>query len=339
MELKSGYTTGTTAAAAVVAAGLGLAGRVPDFVRVPLPPFENYAFLDIPIENAGRLPGGGYYAEARKDGGDDPDVTSGMLIRASSFPSFTSDPVIDGGAGIGRATLPGLPIPVGSAAINPVPRMQMHQALRIYGIERCKTLLTAPEGEERSQATLNSRLGILGGISILGTQGIVMPYSNKAWQLSIERGLSVATASGLGTVCLVTGRRSAKLAEKHISGLKSHGIIVAGDFVHDALYMARNFKELHWGCFFGKLVKLARGNENTHASESRLDLCWLAQLIGLPCIEAMTTAAQALEYIRAAAPERLLNLILRAKDWASNFAGRDVIVHLFDFDGQELARA
>lgn len=341
MALRKGYTTGSTAAAAAIAAScLCQDMPVPEVVRPPLPPLSvEKEIPEIEIEKLGRLAGGGFYAEARKDGGDDPDVTNGMVIRASIYPNSENRIEIEGGLGIGRVTLPGLPVPVGMAAINPAPRSQILEGIRSAGLGRGLLVLSAIEGEERAKATMNSRLGIVGGISILGTQGIVQPYSNKAWLASIHEALNVSRALGLSEIWLVTGRRSARYAAEQRTDLCEQNIVIAGDMAKAALAAASDFSVLRWGCFIGKLIKLAQGFANTHANECALDFAWLADIIGLPALAECVTASQALGVMLKNSPSGIAKLLRLAKHTATFFAGREVIIHLFSASGREIGRA
>lgn len=340
--LRSGYTTGTTAAAAAMAALIfARAGVVPGHVDVPLPPFSTGETIAVPIERAGWGNGCLAFAEARKDGGDDPDATHGMILRAEIFANVRKGLEIDGGAGIGRATLPGLPIAPGDAAINPVPRAQIRSGLLGISpvLSPLRVVISAPEGEARARRTMNARLGILGGISILGTQGIVRPYSNAAYRASIAEALSVARATGCEKICLGTGRRSIGLMQRLYPDLMPQSFVVAGDFVEESLKLAGDFGRVSWGCFFGKLVKLAQGLGNTHAHAGALDREFLAKIAGMPELAECNTAQAALEYILQKPGPALRRLVELAKGYATKFAGREISIHLFHANGRELARA
>lgn len=423
--LREGFTTGTAAAGAALAALTLLCEcRAPQNVSVPLPPFAppsqgrdalfagccprdwrrlpvtycapgpapELADLSVNPEAALALRGINdvdgcrtAHASIRKDGGDDPDATSGALITATVLlrgeaaaaagpgsliatvsrrpaapdaqqackpeePDFVQ---IEGGPGVGRATLPGLPVPVGSAAINPAPQEQIRFALGLYAARRaplrCPPLLvivSVPQGREIARRTFNPRLGIAGGISILGTQGTVRPFSHAAWRATIEQGLSVALATGCETVCLTTGRRSEKLLMARYPRLAPQSFVQVADFAQFSLHAAGSlpFPRILWGCFFGKLVKLAQGHAYTHARDAELDMASLARLCarqGLACaddVACCVTAAHALEHILAdpAGPAALAAVGRRAARAARDFAGRPVGLHLFHTDGREL---
>ncbi len=356
--LREGFTTGTAAAAAAKAATLLLSGRAcPEYVEVALPPFgEKERRLCVavfpgeslaPREEGGpgeSMPSAMDSAASRiqelsgnasviKDGGDDPDATHGMRITAtvSLRPFQKYGPPVSigdgillyGGHGIGRVTLPGLPVAVGEPAINPAPREQIARAVR-EAFQECghecgrpprralHLLISAPEGAERARHTLNARLGIVGGISILGTQGIVRPYSHDAWRCAVEQGLEVARALGLDTVLLSTGRRSERALFGLYPDLPETAGIQAADFAAFALRGAarRHFARVVWGCFPGKLLKLAQGLEWTHAKTAPADLSLPARLCrkaGGPeplarAMEESVTAAGALGVLRGHSP-------------------------------------
>lgn len=382
--LREGFTTGTAATGAALAAlTLLLRGAAPARVSVPLPPIaprapENTgapgpelprAWLDLPVAACAYGPAPELdgmpralpcaHARIRKDGGDDPDATSGALITATVFlrsPAASPSPIrLEAGPGVGRATLPGLPVAVGAPAINPGPQAQLRFALRhaldampAEGGEHpaLDVILSVPGGEELARHTLNPRLGITGGISILGTQGTVRPYSHAAWRATVAQGLSVAAATGCRTVCLSTGRRSERLLMRRYPELPPQAFVQAADFARFSLAAAGALPldRLVWGCFFGKLAKLAQGLEYTHAREAPLDMPALADLCreaGAACAPRLArcvTAAHALELLLAdaAADAALAAVGRRAAATARRFAGRPVTLHLFHTDGREL---
>ena len=402
-KLREGFTTGSAATGAALAAlQLLRRGCAPATVRVPLPPFANApqaglcglpaprGWLELPVAHC--LPGPApeltaawaannfaccdpppqgmvrsAHASIIKDGGDDPDATSGACITATVVESpapcdraAVAEPaniIIMGGPGVGRITLPGLPVPVGQAAINPVPRQQISLALRAQEYDQAsnparaaQTVLTVfvsvPQGLELAQKTFNPRLGIEGGISILGTQGTVRPYSHAAWKATIEQGLAVAAATGCRTVCLTTGRRSERLLMERYPHLPERCFVQVADFAQFSLHAAGalDFDHIVWGCFFGKLVKLAQGHAYTHAKDSTLDMQALAQQArraSTACADEVArciTAAHALELLLAdAAGPHVLNLVAQqAVQTARTFAGQAVGLHLFHTDGREL---
>jgi cobalt-precorrin-5B (C1)-methyltransferase len=286
-NLRSGYTTGACAAAAAKGAALMLVKQ--DFVAE--------VSIDLPAGVSATFQLHGQFFSANeancfvvKDAGDDPDVTNGAevhaLVRRSPAPSPArgrNTVNIEGGSGIGKVTKPGLAIPPGEWAINPVPRSMIEQAtsdvFSTFGIHHSTftIVISIPDGEDRAKKTLNARLGIIGGLSILGTTGIVRPISAKAWTDTIDAALDVARACGCRTVVLSTGRSSEMAAQKHLSPIPEEACIMMGDHVAYALgaCAARGFMQPIIACQFAKLLKIACGYENTHAAASELDLAVL----------------------------------------------------------------
>ena len=374
MSLREGYTTGSSATAAAMAAFALLLGvRLPDSIDCPLPPFKdnetrhNKRHL-IPLhslemrDNCAR-------AVVIKDGGDDPDATHRApiiaevaLLDADSMQPregeiFLPAPlpvILAGGEGVGRATLPGLPVAVGEPAINPVPRRQIQEGLREIAMQYgytggLKVTISVQDGAKIATKTLNPRLGIVDGISILGTQGTVRPYSNEAWMASILEGLSVARAVGCPRVFLTTGRRSERLLQEQFPD-RAQAYIQVADFAEYSLRSAveTGFTEIIWGCFFGKLVKLAQGLGHTHAHSAPLEMdklaAWCAEAGDdfppelMAQISACTTANQALSYIQPRSDaEKILHFIaLKAKATAESFApDARITMMLFSMDPAE----
>jgi cobalt-precorrin-5B (C1)-methyltransferase len=320
-ELRSGYTTGSCAAAAAK-------GAAEMLVRQTLIS-EVCITLPAGIEASFRLHGQSFTENEAscfviKDAGDDPDVTNGSEVWAkvmanppqSPFIEGGSNFIISGGIGIGRVTKPGLAIPPGEWAINPVPLRMIEQStsnvLSKYKIQnsKFKIELSIPDGEERAKKTLNARLGIIGGLSILGTTGIVRPISAKAWTDTIDAALDVAKACNCETVVLSTGRTSEmaiqnlfkvqgsgfkttnqELRTLNNSPLPEEAYIMMGDHVAYTLHACqrRGFSEPIIACQFAKLLKIACGYENTHAAASELDLAVF--------LEWATTAQISSEYL------------------------------------------
>lgn len=286
--LRSGYTTGACAAAAAKGAALMLVNQT----------LVSEVVIDLPAGfSAGfQLHGQSFSANEAgcfvvKDAGDDPDITNGAEVWATvtvnpphpPFDKGGSKISITGGTGIGKVTKPGLAIPPGEWAINPVPRTMIEQAvdavLSEFNIHNStfKIVISIPDGEERAKKTLNARLGIIGGLSILGTTGIVRPISAKAWTDTIDAALDVARACGCETAVLSTGRSSEMAAQGHLSRIPEEAFIMMGDHVAYALRAcaARGFNQPIIACQFAKLLKIACGYENTHAAASELDLAVL----------------------------------------------------------------
>ena len=275
--LRTGWTTGACAAAAAKAAATGLLqGTVPDRVAITLPRGQMPTFA---IEEAALGPG---WAEAavRKDAGDDPDVTHGVLIRVrvEHAPSLS----FHAGPGVGTITLPGLPIPPGEPAINPVPRRMIDEAVSAVATEAGRTpnfaiTVSIPGGKEIARQTWNPRLGIVGGLSILGTTGIVRPFSCAAWIASIHRGIDVAQAAGLGHVLGATGATS-EAAARALYDLPEQACLDMGDFAGGLMkYLARHpVPRFTLAGGFAKLVKLGQGALDLHSGRSQVDFARLA---------------------------------------------------------------
>jgi len=218
-----------------------------------------------------------------KDAGDDPDVTHGAEIRATVAPGLAGSGVVfRGGDGVGMVTKSGLPIGVGEPAINPVPRQMMadviaNLAQELEGPVDVVITLSVPGGEALAEKTWNPRLGITGGISILGTTGVVRPFSCSAWIASIHRGIDVARANGLDHVAGSTGATSEKAFQRRYA-LPEIALLDMGDFVGGMLkYLRRNpVPRLTIAGGFGKMVKLAQGHGDLHSARSQIDFTALA---------------------------------------------------------------
>lgn len=285
--LRHGYTTGACAAAAATGAALMLREqRRIDAVELGLPAGITAAF---PLHGQ-RFDGQSASCCVIKDAGDDPDVTNGCEVWAE----VTTPPVeqgecpkgggvvITGGTGIGRVTKPGLAVPVGEWAINPVPRRMITEAVvGVFPPHASRftphVAISIPDGEERARRTLNARLGIVGGLSILGTTGIVTPVSHQAWTDTIEAAIRVALAAGCTRVVASTGRSSEQAAERALT-LPEEAFVLMGDHVgYLAAACARQgVAELVVAAQFAKLVKIACGHPQTHAAVVGFDLARLA---------------------------------------------------------------
>ena len=309
--LRRGWTTGACATAAATAAyGALLSGEFPDPVEITLPGGHTVGFCLCREEL------GADYALAavEKDAGDDPDVTHGALIHARVClrPDDGAGICFHAGGGVGTVTKPGLPIAVGQAAINPVPRAMITGALNRLAQAAGKrgnrepdldVEISVPGGEAMAARTMNPRLGILGGISILGTTGIVVPYSCAAWIASIHQGIDVARAAGLRHLGAATGRTSEAALQRHY-GFDDSALIDMGDFAGGMLKYLRGHpvRRLSLAGGFAKMSKLAKGHMDLHSKRSQVDFEWLARVADqAPAVAALCrTANTAAEVLGAA---------------------------------------
>ena len=287
-KLRFGWTTGTCATAAVNAAYTAMVtGQFPDRVTIVTPSGKN-ADLEVADMVSGHDDRGAWFrAGIVKDAGDDPDVTHGALIRATVWAARPGSGVsFRGGEGVGTVTKPGLPIPAGEPAINPVPRQMMQGAVAdlaqaLGGPEDVEIEISVPDGAKIALKTWNPRLGIEGGISILGTTGVVRPFSCSAWIASIHRGIDVARANALTHVMGSTGATSEGWGRATYE-LPDIALIDMGDFVGGMLkYMRRHpLPNLSILGGFGKMVKLSQGATDLHSARSQVDFRRLAVLAG-----------------------------------------------------------
>ncbi|MBI2241292.1 MAG: cobalt-precorrin-5B (C(1))-methyltransferase [Magnetospirillum gryphiswaldense] len=313
-NLRSGWTTGACATAATKAACQALFGEgFPDPVTIRLPRGETPSFALALTEQGD----GWTRAGVVKDAGDDPDVTHGATIIATLRRGAPGSGIVfRAGFGVGTVTKPGLPLPPGEAAINPVPRRLMSAevveiANRLAQPADIEIEISVPGGDKLAQATWNPRLGILGGISILGTTGVVVPYSCSAWIHSIQRGIDVARATGLTHVAACVGNTSEKAALT-LTGLPLDAVIDMGDFVGGMLkYLRRHpVARVTIAGGFAKLSKLAAGAMDLHSKRSQVDLGRLAahlRTLGAPEDVATRAAAAntALEVLEMALAAKL----------------------------------
>jgi cobalt-precorrin-5B (C1)-methyltransferase len=270
--LRAGWTTGSCASAAAKAATLLLRGQeVPGYVEIGLPSGNRVTFA---VESCS-VSGGRASAVVVKDAGDDPDVTHGAHVTATV--SWRDEPGLDldGGEGVGVVTKPGLGLELGGPAINPTPRAMITQAVTeaLDSEDRgVRVVISVPEGEVMARKTTNKRLGIIGGISILGTTGIVRPFSTASWRASVEQAVSVMAAQGLDTLVLCTGGRTEKGAMKLLPKLPDVCFVEVGDFTGAALRKAveHGLKQVVFVGMAGKLTKLASGVLMTHYTRSQV---------------------------------------------------------------------
>ena len=271
--LHSGLTTGTCATAAAVAATLRLIkGETPDEVPVLLPNGETIMVA---------IGYGEGYAYCIKEAGDDPDVTNGLEIRASVEPAESFE--IYGGKGVGKFTLPGFDYPPGEAAINKAPREMIRHNLEPLNIDYSPLTITisVPQGAEIALRTFNPRLGIEGGISIIGVSGIVKPFSEEAFIDSIRKCMTIAKASGSERVVINSGGKSERFVKSLYPNLPQQAFVEYGNYIGETLKMANElgFKYVTLGVMLGKAVKLADGHLDTHSRKTTMDKGFIAQLL------------------------------------------------------------
>src|SRR5271165_2485192 len=297
--LRRGWTTGACAAAAARAAFTALlSGRFPDPVSIRLP---RGATASFPLALA-ELSKGRARAGIVKDAGDDPDVTHGALVVAGIAWAVPGSSIgFAAGEGVGTVTRAGLPLAVGEPAINPAPRAMISDALVEAAEENggpppdVTVTISIPGGERLAEKTMNARLGIKGGLSILGTTGIVVPYSCSSWIHSIRRGIDVARAAGLDHIAAATGATSERAVQR-LYDLPDYALIDMGDFVGGTLKYLRGHPvvRLTIAGGFAKLAKLAAGHLDLHSARSRVDTAALgAMLAALGADNAAVDAAGA----------------------------------------------
>jgi cobalt-precorrin-5B (C1)-methyltransferase len=352
-KLKTGFTTGTSATAAAKAALLSIIKQTKTHnIDVKLPKGN---FLKIPIhlcsfgENNARC-------SVIKDGGDDPDVTHGAEIIVDLLLTEKKNEIeIEGGEGVGIVTKPGLGLEINKPAINPVPKKMIKENLiesagSILLEKGIKVTISVPKGKELGPKTDNPRIGILHGISILGTSGIVIPFSTASYAASIRQNLDVAIAMGNDTVVLTTGGRSEDFAKKIIE-LPEHCFVQMGDFSGYSIQQCskKNIKKAYVVGFIGKLAKMAAGVKQTHVKGSKVDMKFLSELARncnanekiTEAILKANTARHVSEIIKENQVSGFFEQICeetfkQMKKHSDEKIFLDVI--LFDFDGEILAR-
>ena len=269
--LHSGLTTGTCATAAAVAATLRLLkNETPEEVPVVLPNGET---IHVAVSY------GEDYASVFKDAGDDPDVTNGIEVRAKVEASDTFE--ITGGEGVGIITLPGFDYPPGAPAINKVPREMIRQNLAAVTNNLLSITISVPEGEAIAKRTFNPRLGIEGGISIIGVSGIVKPFSEEAFIDSIRKCMTIAKASGAKRVVINSGGKSERFVKALYPDLPQQAFVEYGNYIGETLKMAHelDISEITLGVMLGKAVKLAAGHLDTHSRKATMDLDFIQQML------------------------------------------------------------
>jgi cobalt-precorrin-5B (C1)-methyltransferase len=327
--LRRGWTTGACATAATKAALTALmTGRFPDPVEIVLPKGQVVAFA-LALEERGD---GWARAGIVKDAGDDPDVTHGATIVAT-VRLRASGVVFKAGEGVGTVTKPGLPIAVGEPAINPVPRSMIETVVAEFGVG-AEIEISVPGGEALAEKTWNGRLGIVGGLSILGTTGIVNPFSCAAWIASIHRGIDVARASGFTHVAGCTGSTSEDAVRAHY-GLPLEAMLDMGDFAGGLLkYLRINpVPRVTIGGGFAKIVKLAQGAMDLHSGRSQVDFQWLAERVALSHREEVLAANTALEVLEISGEALAQRVAREAKEQVESvLRGTDIIAEVVIVD-------
>ena len=274
--LRRGWTTGTCASAAAKAATVWLAtGVAPAEVTVALPDGRRVTFPTADIDHAHP-----HRVAVVKDAGDDPDCTDGAHVTASVAWATGAETVLRNGPGVGTVTMPGLGLEVGSPAINPVPERMIRQAIAEVTGAAVECVISVPGGEAMALKTSNARLGIMGGISILGTTGIVKPFSTASYRASVVQQIDVAAAQGAEAVVLATGSRSDAWAQRHWPKYQPVQFVEVGDFTGIALRRAAGagVRHIHFVGMAGKITKLAAGVMMTHFHRSKVDTDLLAEV-------------------------------------------------------------
>lgn len=352
-ELRKGWTTGACATAAAVAAFRALhTGTFPPSIQIELPKGQTPTFE---LEQQS-VTDGCAVASIIKDAGDDPDVTHGAEIVVDVRMSQSASGVtFFAGEGVGTVTLPGLPLAVGEPAINPKPRAMIEAAIRKAAQELSVAAdvdvkISIPGGEQLALKTMNGRLGIKGGLSVLGTTGIVIPYSCSSWIHSIHRGVDVAKAAGITHMAAATGSTSESAVAKHYN-LSDQALIDMGDFAGGLLKYLRKepIERLTLAGGFGKLSKLAQGHLDLHSSRSRLDLDDMAaraQMVGAGSelcekITKSNTGLEALTHCQAAGVPIADVMAQGAREvaMATLAGGTQIEVLIYDRQGQLVGSA
>ena len=351
--LRSGYTTGACAAAAAKAAAqillLSGAGLEPGGeVEIPLPGGKRAHFKLHKSKfssDAKRA-----WASVIKDAGDDPDVTNGAEVSASVI--FTKDEksfqtikggasvVIKGGEGVGVVTRPGLPVAIGQPAINPVPRRMITEAVLEATLRAVEVTISVAKGEVLAKKTLNARLGIVGGISILGTTGIVKPLSGAAWKATIQSSMKVARAIGLQTVALSSGRTSER-AHMQKFKLPEPSYVLMGDYVEYSLKEAarQKFGQIHICAQWAKLIKIAMGTPDTHVRSGVIDANqaadFLRDALGIKIpVRPYNTAREMFDYVSIRETKKVC---AGAAAYGERISGLPVTAFLVSYEGKIIA--
>ena len=352
---REGFTTGACAAAAAKAATRVLVRReLVQVIETTLPNGRRHTFTLERCELAGEIA----TCSILKDAGDDPDCTHGAEIVAQVRLATVGGIVLEGGVGVATVTKPGLGLEVGTPAINPVPRRNITEMVREELVQpsSCGALVTisVPGGEEMAKQTINARLGLLGGISILGTSGIVKPYSTAAYKASVVQAIDVARKRGIETLVLTTGGKSEAYAMRLFPELPEEAFVQVGDFVGVGVRHAarRQASRVVVVGMIGKLSKMADGKTMTHAAGSEVNmdlLAGIAESLGgaaevVAEVRAANTARHVLELAARSGLDRLADAICERvvehlARYAAIVAPMPVSAILVDFNGIVIGRA
>ncbi len=352
-KLRTGFTTGTCAAASAKAAVLSIMKQQKiESVDVILPRGDS---IKIKIENC-KFSQNSAHCSVIKDAGDDPDVTHrAEVIVDLSLNENVNQIEIDGGEGIGIVTKPGLGLEINKPAINPIPKQMINTNLKqiakdILSKNGIRVVISVPKGKELALKTDNPRLGIVGGISILGTSGIVIPYSTASYAASIRQNLDVALAQGNDIVVLTTGGRSEEFS-KTLVDLPEHCFVKMGDFSSYTIQQCakKGIKKAYIVGFIGKLSKMAMGVKQTHVKGSKVNMSFLADITKncganeelINQIKKANTARHVQEIIIENKLNEFFEKICskvydHMKEQSKNEVELEVV--LFDFDGSTLTR-
>lgn len=351
--LRTGFTTGSCAAAASKAALAAVTGqKIIESVDVKIPRGD---YIRIRIARCS-FEGSRAVCSVIKDGGDDPDVTHGAEIVATLELTGSRGQIeIDGGEGVGTVTKPGLGLEINKAAINPVPKKMIIENISEIGGDTLQEngisiVISVPSGRKLAPKTDNPRLGIVGGISILGTSGIVVPFSTASYAAAIRQNLDVAIAAGDRTVVLTTGGRSEEFA-KGIIDREDHCFVQMGDFVGYTIGQCakKGIQKAYVVGFIGKLAKMATGVKQTHVKGSKVDMGFLSEL-ATGCGATKSTSERILGANTARHVSEIVKndgvggffeaicdgVYMHMRGFAEEKVSVEVI--LFDFDGAVLAR-
>jgi cobalt-precorrin-5B (C1)-methyltransferase len=341
-NLRSGYTTGACAAAAAKAALLALIEQqAPEVILIRLPGGQEVHFAlhtcTFRTDEA--------RASIIKDAGDDPDVTHGAEVCVRVWRTETPGVSFRAGVGVGTVTKKGLPVPPGEPAINPAPRALIADTIAGVLAERgddgrgVAVEVSVPDGAERAKKTFNPRLGIVGGISILGTTGIVVPYSTDAWLASVVQGIDVAAAQGLTHLVLTVGERGERFA-RALFPLPEEAFVQVGPFFGDSLrHCAKvGIARVTLVSMLGKLAKFAAGHESVHSTNSSQDFAFLAELAreagGSDELQASIRTANTAQEVGGMAEDVALvgffdRICLRASQFARRIVGESPAVEVY----------